>query len=206
MTAAASPSYLAPYLAAAKKYGAGFGTLLWASPRTQAIRFNALLQSVDVSGKAVVDVGCGRADLMEFMLKNRVVPRSYLGIEAVEALAAAAETKHFPNTQIVRGDFLENPSILPTDADVLFYSGSLNTMSRDEFYNCLRRGFAVARSAVVFNFLATPDLASAPHLTWHRPDDVRAFAGTLSGQVTVKENYLPGDCTIAVFKDLNREH
>ena len=64
------PSYLEPYLAASRKYGAGFGTLLWASPKTQATRFKALLQAVDINGLAVMDVGCGRADLLEHLFQH----------------------------------------------------------------------------------------------------------------------------------------
>ena len=41
MSATQTPSYLLPYLTAASKYGSGFGTLLWASPKTQAVRFRA---------------------------------------------------------------------------------------------------------------------------------------------------------------------
>ena len=37
------PSYLRPYRDAARAYGAGFATLLWASPQTQAVRFGAIL-------------------------------------------------------------------------------------------------------------------------------------------------------------------
>jgi hypothetical protein len=194
------PAYLRPYLAAAEKYGAGFGTLLWASPRTQAVRFKALQRAVDINGKSVIDVGCGRADFMEYLLKNRAVPRSYVGLEAVEELAAAAESKRFPNCRILRGDFLSDPGLLDIGADVLFYSGSLNTMTETDFYQCLRVGFAAAREALVFNFLASPKLAAAPHLTWHHPDDVRAFGHLLSKRVKLWDDYLPGDCTAAIYK------
>ena len=35
------PPYLAPYLRAAERHGAAFDALLWASPRTQEVRFDA---------------------------------------------------------------------------------------------------------------------------------------------------------------------
>ena len=54
------PPYLAPYLRAAERHGAGFDTLLWASPRTQEVRFDALRRAAPVGGRTVLDVGCGR--------------------------------------------------------------------------------------------------------------------------------------------------
>src|SRR2546423_362515 len=104
-----APDYLQPYLNATRRYGAGFGSLLWASPRTQAVRFQTLLRAVDVTDLTVLDVGCGRGDLLVYMLNRGIYPRSYIGLEAVEALAGAAEAKRLPNCRIVRGDFVHDP-------------------------------------------------------------------------------------------------
>jgi hypothetical protein len=195
------PLYLKPYVSASEKYGSGFGTLLWASPQTQALRFKALLQAVDVHGKNVLDVGCGRADLLDYMLSRGRFPRSYTGIEAVDALATAAEKKRLANCQIVRGDFVEHPEFLEVSADVLFYSGSLNTMDADRFYNCLGIAFSAARQTLVFNFLASPFLAASSHLTWHKPEDVLHFARGLSRRVGLFGDYLRGDATISMWKE-----
>jgi hypothetical protein len=199
-TRSSSPSYLQPYLSAAEKYGSGFGTLLWASPKTQAVRFKALLASIDVHGRSVVDVGCGRADLLEYMLSRGRFPKSYVGVEAVDALATAAEKKQLPSCRIVRGDFVLVPALLDLGADVLMYSGSLNTMDDDCFYNCIRTAYAMARHAVVFNFLASPFLAASSHLTWHRPEDVLGFARKLTPRFKLADDYLRGDATMTLWK------
>src|SRR5438045_4009908 len=57
----ASLPYLLPYLKAAELHGSGFGSLLWASPETQATRFDAIERLGRLHGKSVLDVGCGRA-------------------------------------------------------------------------------------------------------------------------------------------------
>ena len=188
-------------MSASHQYGAGFGTLLWASPKTQAVRFKALLSWVDVHGKAVLDVGSGRADLLEYILSRGRFPKTYYGIEAIDALATAADAKHLPNCRIIRGDFVRNPELMRVNADVVMFSGSLNTMDRDSFYSCLRAGFDTAGSTLVFNFLASPLLASSSHLTWHKPEEVLAFAQTLSRHVKISDTYLRGDATISVWKD-----
>ncbi len=200
-TVSASPSYLEPYQAASRKYGAGFGSLLWASPKTQAIRFKGLLQAVSIDGLTVMDVGCGRADLLPYMLATHRYPRSYLGVEAIEALALAAEKLQYPNCRIIRGDFVDDPSVLDAGADVLLYSGSLNTMDSPSFYACIRSAHAAANRAVAFNFLCSPLLAGAGHLAWHSVDQVMEFCRGLSCQVKLFNNYMRGDATIALFKD-----
>ena len=200
-TAVAVPSYLEPYQAASRKYGAGFGSLLWASPKTQAVRFKALLQAVPIDGLNVMDVGCGRADLFQYMLATRRYPRSYVGVEGVEALALAAENKHYPNCRIVRGDFVESPSLLDDAADVLLYSGSLNTMDSRLFYACIGAGFVAAKQAMAFNFLCSPLLAGASHLAWHPADEVVDFCRQLCGRIEFSNQYMRGDATIALFKD-----
>src|SRR5687768_4251993 len=93
----AAPHYLQPYLRAAQQNGAAFGALLWASPKTQAARFDAICRIYDLTGKSILDVGCGRADFHDFLLARRggggTMPQEYIGLEAVEQLALAAEAK-----------------------------------------------------------------------------------------------------------------
>jgi len=195
-----APDYLQPYLNATKRYGAGFGSLLWASPQTQAARFDALLDAVDVNDLVVLDVGCGRADLLQHMLDRGVVPRQYIGLEAVDELAAAAEAKRLPHARIARGDFVHDPTLLSVDADVLLFSGSLNTLSEAAFYRTLAHAYAAARRAVVFNFLASPYLAASSFLTWHRPKAVLDFCATLTGELQMWDDYLKGDATVRLMK------
>ena len=198
------PPYLQPYLTAARRYGAGFGSLLWASPRTQSVRFDALVRAATghaIRGRRVLDVGCGRADLLDHLRRRDVPPRSYVGIEAVEDLAAAAERKGVANAAIVRGDFVRHPDLMrAAGADVVLVSGALNTMDADAFHQSVAAAFDAAGDVLAFNFLASPELAGAAHLSWHRPADVRAFAATLSPDVRFWDDYLKGDATVGMWK------
>ena len=200
MSAAPSQPYLEPYVRAARQYGAGFSALLWASPKTQRARFDAIRRAYDPQGKSVLDAGCGRADYLEFLLSRDVQPADYAGLEAVEALAVAAEAKAFPNSRIVRGDFVREPAKLFVGADVIVFSGSLNTMDQGTFYESLRRAYDATAEAVVFNFLCSPALAGRAYLTWHQRERVEAFARRVAADVRILEDYLQGDCTIAMMK------
>ena len=205
--ATAAP-YLEPYLRAAKRHGADFPTLLWASPDTQAARFDAIRRLGGLDGKSVLDVGCGRADLLEFLLRRGVRPADYTGIEAVEELAAAAEDNCLRwagvPARVVRSDFLREPLRLFVAADVVVFSGSLNTIDDGPFYTALRRAYEAAAARLVFNFLCSTYLAGADYLRWRRPEDVMKFARSMSRDVAALSDYLPGDCTVSVNKPRRR--
>jgi SAM-dependent methyltransferase len=202
--------YLLPYLRAADKHGAEFPSLLWASPQTQAARFDAIERMGNLGGKSVLDVGCGRADLPAFLLDRGVKPADYVGIEAVEDLAAAAEVtcRRLPDSTVLRVDFVREPLRLFAGADVVVFSGSLNTIEDPDFYATIRRAFDAAAERLVFNFLCNSYLAGADYLRWRRPEDVVAFASELTGDVRTCDDYLHGDITLALCKndDHDRPH
>jgi SAM-dependent methyltransferase len=186
--------YLQPYLNAARTHGAGFPSLLWASAHTQRLRFDAITRMVDCAGKFVLDVGCGRADFLDHLHAVGQKPLQYIGIEAVPELASAARAK---TELIVQADFIAEPKRLFVGADVIVFSGSLNTCDDDSFYRMLDRALDAANLAVVFNFLSSERLASADHLFWRKPADV--IARLAPSQVTRLDDYLLGDTTMRVF-------
>lgn len=199
------PEYLEPYERAARRHGAGFGSLLWASAQTQGVRFEAMRRLVDFHGKRVLDVGCGRADLLDYLITKKVRVASYAGIEGVAALAEAARAKRHSECEIITADFLAEPERLKVGAQVVVISGSLNTLDSAGFYATLRRAYEAAAETLVFNFLSSDRLAGADYLRWHRADEVMGFARTLSDRVRKLEDYLPGDCTVVMGKGAKAE-
>ncbi len=88
-------------------------------------------------------------------------------------------------------------------ADILVFSGSLNTLPDEGFCQTLRRAWEAARVAVVFNFLDSAALSAAKYLHWRRRGDVVAFARTLAdGRILTLHDYLDGDYTIEMHHNL----
>ena len=201
MSRTAAQGYLEPYLSAAAAHGGTFPALLWASPKTQKVRFDAICRAHCLSGKSVLDAGCGRADLVSFLLARKIVPADYIGIEAVSELADVARRRGLPNATIIQADFVKDPARLFVGADVVVFSGSLNTMDAATFFATLRRAFEAAAEAMVFNFLCSPALAAKDYLVWHHAEEVLAFCRSLCGEVRVLADYLNGDCTMSLVKD-----
>jgi hypothetical protein len=200
VTTDTAPAYLTPYLSAAERHGAAFSSLLWASPQTQSVRFAALTRLVGLNGKSLLDVGCGRADLLDFLLARRITPAHYVGLEGVAALAEAAEAKGHADAFIVRADFVREPLRLFVGADVVYFSGSLNTLDPVSFYATIRKAYDAAAEMLVFNFLCAPELAGVSYLHWHQPSEVWAFCKTLTPNVRRLDDYLRGDTTFALAK------
>lgn len=194
------PTYLRPYQNAIDRDGPGFSSLLWASPASQALRFEAMTRLYDFHNKSIIDVGCGRADLLDYLLVNGIKPNHYVGIEAIEDFAAAAERKGHPHCTILRADFIKEPARMFVGADAVVCCGSLNTLSDEEFYQTLRRAFDAATEILIFNFLCASALAAAEYLTWHHREDVRRFLQEFSSRCSELADYRDGDCTIAAWK------
>lgn len=193
--------HLVPYVEAAARHGGGFRSLLWASPKTQRARFAAITRAVDFDGRIVLDAGCGRADLLGYLLKQRIRPAEYIGLEAVEELANAAGECRHDRARIVRGDFVREPLRLCMGAEAIVFSGSLNTLRDPEFYATLRHAFMATGEDLVFNFLSSSALAGKQYLFWRSTGDVERFGRMLTSRVDVYEDYLNGDCTIALRKE-----
>lgn len=83
-------------------------------------------------------------------------------------------------------------------AQIVIISGALNTLDSAAFYATVRHAYEGAGEMLIFNFLCSSRLAGASYLSWHRADEVLGFARTLSARVRWLEDYLPGDCTVAV--------
>jgi SAM-dependent methyltransferase len=194
------PFYLYPYHEARQQGAKGFQALLWSSQEGQRARFEAIARSCPLAGKKILDVGCGRADLLGYLLESGTVPAHYVGMDMIPASLRAARRKKYPQCAIVAADFVREPEKLHVGADVVVFSGSLNTLTRPRFYRTLRVAWAAAGEALVFNFLNSRSWAGEDWLTWHRRRTVLAFCRSLGGEPQFDESYLEGDCTIAVLK------
>jgi hypothetical protein len=191
-------TYLTPYRQAHKMRGVR--ALLWDGPRDQTVRFEAIVRACPLDGRHVLDVGCGRADLLGFLRARGIFPAHYTGLEAQPWLVRAARRRRYADCSIVEGDFVTHPEKLLVGADVVVFSGSLNLLSSKQFYRSVRRGWEAANRWLVFNFLCTPDLAGARWLVWHRRAAVLALAARLGAVAAMDVGYEAGDCTVVMRK------
>ena len=152
----------------------------------------------------MLDVGCGRADLLAFLTARGIAPARYTGLEAQAWLAREARRRVGPSDQVVLGDFVRQPRKLRVGADAIVFSGSLNLLSAAQFRRTLELAWDATARWLVFNFLCSPILAGEDYLMWRRRESVLAFARRLTRSVAVADGYEHGDCTVALRKPSGR--
>ena len=217
-------AHLKPYKEAVQRFGACFEATLWASEKHQRTRFEVLVDECPFAGVSVLDAGCARAELMAYLGERGISPRLYAGIEGVHELANAARErlKHcaIPSV-VVEGDFVADAGLLARvakaagaagdaegRADVVVFSGSLNTLKTEAAIRVLDRAWPVARRALVFNFLSdccTDEIRGGDTGPAHRFDTVRvlAWALTRTTRVRFRQDYFPGghDATVVMLRE-----
>lgn len=201
--------YLSPYREAVNRLGSCFETLLWNSPETQRVRFQAITQAIDLTGCVVLDAGCGRADLAVWMRSQNISYRRYIGIDAIPEMLVYARTLPLPHADFYGVDFIsdEKAFLCAGEApDVIVFSGSLNTIPRSLSARALARAWRDCGSALVFNFLSSGDGPQADEVPAGRaqklsPAAVLKWALQHTPHVSLRHDYLEGrDATVVMHK------
>lgn len=215
---AGTGDHLKPYQEAVERFGACFEATLWASERHQRTRFEVLMRECPFEGLSVLDAGCARAEMLAYLGEHAVMPRRYIGIEGVEALANAAReclAGCRVASLILEGDFVHDSALLARAArdagesdgraDVVVFSGSLNTLKTDAAIEVLERAWPVARRALAFNFLSDccdDSVRGGDTGPAHRFDTRRVLGWALSRTplVRFRQDYFEGghDATIVM--------
>ncbi|MBL1218823.1 MAG: methyltransferase domain-containing protein [Planctomycetes bacterium] len=208
-----SDEYLDPYREAMSRFGPRFEATLWSSRRAQLLRFDVLTDMVDLTGKRLLDAGCGLADLYHHLATCRIALDAYIGIDGLPEMIRQLQQEQqqkspkMDNAEFLVGDFISDPTLLSTgNPDVIFFSGSLNTFEQSRAQHVIQQAFDHAREAVVFNFLsdrcpqAAASLDTGPANRFNTTA-MLDFALTVTTQVRFRQDYLDGhDATIGILK------
>ena len=62
-------------------YGNNFKGMNWASSKSQYLRFEQLCKIGSLKDRSLHDLGCGNAELLVFLKKNKIKFKSYLGTD-----------------------------------------------------------------------------------------------------------------------------
>lgn len=200
-------AYLEPYRQAVEHFGATFDATLWHNRDYQMVRFDVLRQMVDLNDLVLLDAGCGLGDLCEFLAERNVRLRRYVGVDGVAEIIAGAGARQLPRAEFHCRDFVADPAALAIgQPDVIYFSGSLNTVPEQQARAVLERAWTTARRGVVFNFLsnrASPAALSRDTGPARRFDtlDWIDWALRATPVMLFRQDYLGGhDATIAMMR------
>lgn len=152
------PDSIHPYREAVATAGSGFAATLWASPRTQELRFDVLTSMIGLArlqGSVILDIGCGDGALGAWLLKRGVRWKRFVGIDGVAEQIDSADARDLPDAKFVCADVLRSPRVVrESSAQFAIISGTLNTMSQPEATHLVDETFANVTDALAFNFLS----------------------------------------------------
>lgn len=206
--------YLEPYREALTRFGPRFEATLWRSRKAQSLRFDVLLDMVDLTGRRVLDAGCGMADLYHHLIARGIRFDRYLGLDGLPEMIHRLQQQQRQqkrgigdNAEFFAGDFVADPGLLKTGSPhLIFFSGSLNTFEESRARDVILHAYQRAEVGVVFNFLSDrcpPHAARSDTGPASRFNTVAMldFSLNLTTMVKFRQDYLDGhDATIGLFK------
>jgi SAM-dependent methyltransferase len=187
-----------------RQFGYSPETLGWGKQGRQEVRFGVLSQPIlEFSDSSVLDVGCGFADLYDFLVAHGW-HGTYCGIDIVPGLLKVARARH-PDLDLYEGD-IASDALQWVKYDYVVASGVFNAKLSDgdnlEYIELsLRNMLHLANSAVCVDFMSTHVDFQDPK-GWHT-DPVWAFtlAKKLSRRVVLRHDYMPYEFALFVYCD-----
>ncbi len=180
-----------------------YGVLGWESEAAQLLRFDMLINSVDLKGKTLLDVGCGMGNLLEY-LNLKGINVKYTGVDILESMIEFAKRKGLDGEFYCVDVFNENV-FAGRSFDVIYTSGifNLNLGNNREFLlKALGKMFTLSGEAVVFNLLHKDSPDREDKYYYHDPAEIKSLIADTFGikRIEIKEQYLKNDFTVICRK------
>lgn len=163
----------------------------------QVFRFSKLLEIGDLTGKSVLDVGCGLGAMYEHISTN-IADVNYCGIDILQEFVDAASAK-YPGARFFRHDLAEAPLLERFDY-VLVSALFNNTLpDADEYMaRLLKAAFAQARTGLGFNFISDRVNFRDEAMAYHDAVQVLGFClRELTTRLRLEHHY--ERCDVVVF-------
>jgi len=180
------------YQRAFKEFGVSAQGVHWNSKDSQYKRFEILTQFFknDIEDTTIVDVGSGFGEYLVYLENNSLGLKEYIGVDCEDHMIEIAK-KRFPNNRFYKRNILFDPLF---EADYYICSGALNILLYSQVELFIKRCFQSSKKGFIFNYLK--------HLTFTNisQDEIIYICKEHTNNITVKENYLENDFTVAMFK------
>ena len=179
------------------KYSRGYEILDWESLDCQVKRFEVLTKNVNLSGKKLLDIGCGTGDLFGY-LNNLSINLNYYGIDILSKMIERAY-EIYPKGRFFSGNIFKESPFSKKQFDVIFCSGVFNLNMGDNeifFKEALPVFFSHAKEKVVFNLLDPGHFVQTDKYYFFNQKEVLHLIRQYSDDVITVTGYIPNDFTI----------
>ena len=184
------------------KFGPGIKSLASGTEDRRLLRFKQLETLGDLNNCKILDLGSGLGDFYNYLiLKGYNI--EYVGYDISPDLVQIAK-KNFPKARFEVRD-IQQDNILET-FDYVVSSQTFNyKLSNEDNYelvkSCLIKSLQVAKKGICFDFLTKYVDFEENHLFYYQPEQLFAFAKTLSKRVNLKHDSELYEFAIFIYKD-----
>ena len=177
-----------------------YAMLGWESEAAQRMRFDALIDNIPLDGQTILDVGCGLANLLEYLNQLKIKVR-YTGVDILHEMIESVRAKKLSGEFHCLDVFSSHP-FQPSSFDVIYASGifNLNLGNNKEFFEHAMCEFSrLSRRYVVFNLL--DNRSPAPEDTYFYYSPAEAIEMIEHNEcrpkkIEIVEQYLNNDFTV----------
>jgi SAM-dependent methyltransferase len=182
-------------------YGNDVKSLNWGSEYSQKKRFKILSEIDDLSGSAILDIGCGLGDFYLWLKENSKGFKNYTGIDITPAMISHAK-ENFPEANFITSNILDDS--YSECADYVFSSGifTYRQSNAEEFLHAMiKKMFELCTKGLAFNCLSGLSKSSEENEFTPDPMELFTYCRELSPWVSLRHDYHLGDFTIYVKKE-----
>jgi SAM-dependent methyltransferase len=187
-------------------------------PEVQQIRYSALLRNLGMEPKArprILDIGCGRGDLFEYLLSREVLPKYYLGVDPWEPGIAEAAERFRVWESIAKFDVISIQKIKETYAtwqgatpfEFVFalsvFSHRAGWLSEVEalFLDTVDLAFQLCSKACVLTAKSIFKTEAQPDEAVFDPMQLFAIGRRVTERVLLDHSYAPYEAMLVLFKE-----
>lgn len=183
--------------------GPGLKSVGWSTKESQEIRFANLIRGLDLNEKTILDVGCGQGDLVNFLIKEKINFKSFMGSDISAPMIDYCQKKFndLTNVSFQCSELVSKKSI--PHFDYAFLSGTLSFKLDDNWsytQNLLSNLFQVAQNGVSSNFLTSYVDFKLEKNFHYEPEKMFSFGKKLSKNVNLFHDYPLYEFTIQILK------
>jgi trans-aconitate methyltransferase len=169
------------------------------SERSLLLRYEALAAVTDLTGRSILEVGCGLGGLGVFLLE-RFADLRYRGIDVSPRMIETAAASH-PELDVAVASALDLPEHETCDvvlAQGIFYL--LGEHAEAKLERLVTKMFALASEAVAFTAISSWSPRQEPTEFYAEPLRTLSFCRTLTPRVVLRHDYHPGDMALYLYK------
>jgi SAM-dependent methyltransferase len=198
-------AYVQRYERRLREHGHSPETLGWGRPGREHVRFGVMADVInEVGADSVLDVGCGFADLHDY-LRARGWGGRYSGIDIVPGLLREARRRD-PNLSLEEADVSSYRAGEDGIFDAVVASGVFNSLltaepNEEHITRSVTRMFELSRRAICVDFMSSHVDFRHP-AGWHTdPAWALELASGLSRRFRLRHDYMPFEFALLVYRD-----